>query len=69
VIDKTDNRNKPPKHYQAVECEAVGQSVLERLLREFLDARIPEPIDNVREREAQERVDVAALLNDLRTAR
>jgi hypothetical protein len=42
VIDKTDRRYKPPRHYQAIECEAVGQVVLERMLRARLDALLPE---------------------------
>lgn len=36
VINKTDKRYKPPKPYQAIECEVVGQNVLEQLLREYL---------------------------------
>jgi len=38
VIDKTDRRFKPPRHYLAVECEAVGQVALEQMLRSALDA-------------------------------
>ena len=51
VITKTDKRFKPPRQYQAIECEAVGQRVLERLLREALDSRLPEPLAAIEERE------------------
>jgi hypothetical protein len=33
AIDKLDHRYKPPRPYRAIECEAVGQAVLERMLR------------------------------------
>jgi hypothetical protein len=44
VIDKIDRRCKPPRPYKAIECEAVGQVVLEDLLRAALDALLPEPL-------------------------
>lgn len=62
VIDKTDRRSKPPRHYQAVECEAVGQLTLETILREALDQLLPEPLDDVLERQAEERLAVIELL-------
>jgi hypothetical protein len=42
VIDKQDRRYKPPRLYQAVECEAVGQVALQDMLRARLDALLPE---------------------------
>jgi hypothetical protein len=42
VIEKVDNRYKPPKRYEAVECEALKQRVLVRLVRDWLDACLPE---------------------------
>jgi hypothetical protein len=55
VIEKLDHRFKPHRAYKAVECEAVGQVTLERLLRVALEERLPEPLDDVLEREAAER--------------
>jgi hypothetical protein len=54
VIDKIDRRYKPPRHYQAIECEAVGQVALERMLRARLDALLPEPLVDVLVREEQQ---------------
>ena len=62
VIEKVDNRNKPPKVYQAVECEAIKQKVLVNLVRKWLDAQLPEPLDRVLEREEQQRDRVRALV-------
>ena len=55
AIDKLDHRYKPPRRYQAIECEAVGQATLERMLRRALDALLPEPLDVVRVRETEQR--------------
>jgi hypothetical protein len=55
VITKHDRRFKPPRAYQAVECEAVGQVTLERILREALEERLPEPLADVHERDVAER--------------
>jgi hypothetical protein len=44
VITKYDRRTKTPRKYEAVECEAVGQVTLERLLRVALEKRLPEPL-------------------------
>jgi hypothetical protein len=55
VIDKLDHRYKPARPYKAIECEAVGQIVLENLLRAALDALLPAPLAAVQVREAEER--------------
>src|SRR5207247_6425365 len=55
TIDKTDKRYKPPKPYEAVECEAVGQARLEEIFRAALDERLPEPLDRVIAREKRQR--------------
>jgi hypothetical protein len=60
TIDKLDRRHKPPHSYQAVECEAVGQAVLERMLRSRLDALLPEPL------EERQRARIRAALRKLR---
>ena len=62
TIDKVDNRCKPPRPYKAIECEAVGQAVLERMLRKVLDALLPEPLERVRVREARQRTTIRAAL-------
>jgi hypothetical protein len=62
VIDKIDRRYKPPRHYQAIECEAVGQVALERMLRARLDALLPEPLADVLLREEKQRAKVQRAL-------
>jgi len=63
AITKLDKRYKPPKAYEAIECEALGQGVLVRLIRKHLDSLLPEPLDVVQERERvqRERTRVALL--------
>ena len=62
TINKVDNRCKPPRPYKAIECEAVGQAVLERMLRKVLDALLPEPLANVQLREERQRRAMLAAL-------
>ena len=62
AIDKVDRRYKPPRPYKAIECEAVGQEVLERMLRKVLDDLLPEPLERVQVRERRQRKRLAALL-------
>jgi len=62
AISKLDNRNKPAKRYEAIECEALGQGVLVRLIRRHLDKLLPAPIADVRDREARQRVRVRTAL-------
>lgn len=51
AIEKLDARNKPPKRYLAVETEALQQQVIVQLVRERLDALLPEPLNAVLVRE------------------
>jgi hypothetical protein len=44
------------------ETEALRQVVLTEILRAWLDARLPEPLGAVQEREARERADIERLL-------
>ena len=46
--------------------EAVGQAVLERMLRSVLDALLPEPLERVRAREERQRAKVRVALRRLR---
>jgi hypothetical protein len=61
-IIKRDRRYKDGHPHEAVETEAIGQRVLIDILRAWLGARLPEPLDRVREREARERRRLAASL-------
>jgi hypothetical protein len=69
AIDKLDKRCKPPRPYRAIECEAVGQVILERMLRARLDALLPEPLADVQVREERQRKKVRAALARLRVGR
>jgi hypothetical protein len=55
AITKLDNRYKPAKEYEAIECEALGQGVLVRIISKHLDSLLPEPLEVVRERERVQR--------------
>ena len=69
VIDKLDRRYKPPRAYQAVECEAVGQVALQGMLRARLDAMLPEPREDVLLRERGERDEVIRMLDQMERRR
>lgn len=62
AITKLDGRYKPAKEYDAIECEALGQGVLVRIIRKHLDKLLPEPLATVREREERQRASVLRLL-------
>jgi hypothetical protein len=66
TITKLDKRYKPPLAYQAIECEALGQGVLVQLIRKHLDRMLPEPIEDVLERERAQRIKIAAALARIR---
>jgi len=54
-IWKRDGRYRPPREQWAWETEVLGQREVLEIVRAELDARLPEPLAGVREREAQER--------------
>jgi hypothetical protein len=61
---KVDNRHRPARDHEAWEAEALGQpGTIQQLVRDALDALLPEPLDDVLEREAEQRVRVAELLD------
>ena len=62
VIRKADRRYKPVQHHDAVETEALGQSVIVNIVRRRLNTLLPEPLAHVRERERVERQEVRAAL-------
>jgi hypothetical protein len=58
VIWKTDRRytkNKSKGRHRAVECEALKQHVIVNIVRDQLNALLPEPLEDVLEREARQR--------------
>jgi hypothetical protein len=61
-IHKPDRRYRPPRMYEAWETEALGQTRVIALLRSTLVALMPEPLDDVRVREAEQRKAVTRLL-------
>lgn len=65
IIQKIDNRYKPPHPYPAVETEALGQRLIVETLRAHLESLLPEPLDTVRVRERVERETLARLLDRL----
>jgi hypothetical protein len=52
---KEDNRYRPTLVHEAWECEALTQRVVVALVRDALEARLPEPLEDVFEREQQQR--------------
>jgi hypothetical protein len=62
AISKVDRRNKPPKVYEAIECEAMKQTELVKLVRKWLNAQLPEPLASVLEREDEQRERVRELV-------
>ena len=61
-IIKRDRRYKDGKPHEAVETEALRQTVLMGILRRRLDGLIPEPLTRVQEREARQRRRLVAKL-------
>jgi hypothetical protein len=61
-IMKPDRRYNPPRHHPAIECEALKQEVFVQIVRDALDAELPEPLDRVLERERRQRRQVERLL-------
>jgi len=62
VIIKHDRRYKDGRPHEAVETEAIRQTVLIEILRARLDALLPETLPRVLERERRQRQRMAALL-------
>jgi hypothetical protein len=62
VATKKDNRYKPPREFPAVETEALKQQKIQRILLDALNDAVPEPLDDVREREEDQRVQVGEAL-------
>jgi hypothetical protein len=62
VIIKRDRRYKDGRPHEAVETEALRQTVLTDILRGRLDELLPEPLSRVLERERRQRIRIDRLL-------
>ena len=61
-ITKADRRYKPVRYHPAVETEALKQQVIVQIVRDILDAELPEPLETVLERERRQREELERLL-------
>lgn len=61
-IEKLDRRYKPARPYEAWEAEALLEGPLMALVRVALDELLPEPLEDVRERECEQREEIATFL-------
>jgi hypothetical protein len=66
VVEKVDKRFSPPKVHAAVEVEALGQGVVTGIIRDALDALLPEPLDAVLVREEEQRREAESKLRGIR---
>ncbi len=55
IVEKIDRRFRPPRAAASVEVESLGQGVVTAIVRDALDALMPEPLAEVRRREQEER--------------
>jgi hypothetical protein len=62
---KKDKRYSPAREFRAWETEALGQGLVRQLVRDALDELLPEPLEDVRQREAKQRERVSEALEDL----
>jgi hypothetical protein len=62
MIRKADRRYKPVRYHDAIETEALKQPVIVGIVRDALDAELPEPLEAVLEREARQRTAMRRLL-------
>jgi hypothetical protein len=61
-IMKPDRRYRPVRYHPAIETEALQQQVIVQIVRDALDAELPEPLDRVLERERRQRRQIERLL-------
>lgn len=62
VIQKADNRYRPVRWHDAVETEALSQTVIVDLVQARLDELMPEPLADVLVREQRQRAHAAEVL-------
>jgi hypothetical protein len=66
AIEKIDRRYKPPKRYEAVECEALGQGVLVRMIRHQLEQmRAERGLPAIEEMQARDEAERERMLAEL----
>jgi hypothetical protein len=65
-IMKPDRRYKPVRYHPAIETEALQQQVIVQIVRDALDAELPEPLERVLEREAKQRQRLMRILKQAR---
>jgi hypothetical protein len=64
-IMKRDHRYNDGRPHEAVETEALRQTVLTEILRDWLASLLPEPLERVQEREQRQRRWIERLLDQL----
>jgi hypothetical protein len=64
-VTKRDRRYGDGREHEAWETEALGQSLIVTLLRDQLDALLPEPLPAVLVRERRQREQLAELLDQI----
>jgi hypothetical protein len=67
VISKPDRRYKPARYHDAVETEALGQNIIVGIVRDHLNSILPEPIEDVQERESDQCAAATIALRRLRS--
>ena len=66
VISKPDRRGGRVQYFDAVETEAFGQARIVATVQARLDKLMPEPLDDVLEREEAQRAEVVEQLRRMR---
>jgi hypothetical protein len=64
VIQKVDHRFRPPRAFEAVETEALSQRLVVEMVRTTLDEVLPKPLEDVVEREHQEREELRQRISE-----
>ena len=59
ITQSSTTATSQPRRYEAIECEALGQGVLVRLIRKHLDSLLPDEFAVVQEREQEQRTKVS----------
>ena len=65
VIEKRDRRYNDGRPHEAVETEALSQTVIVEIVRDRLDELLPEPLNRVQERAERQRTKIRRALHKL----
>ncbi len=68
-VEKGDRRYTDGRPHEAIEVESLGQTVVENIVRDALDALLPEPLEDVHRREEEQRERVRAVLQTAERAK